>query len=84
MDRDRSIAAKAVSGQPDTTPRWYTVAEYAKLTRRCPASIRQHIRQGRIEAVRSGLKYLIPVGAEQRELVPAQRGAATSCPGDGA
>lgn len=84
MHRDRSGSVHIVSGQPDTEPRFYTVAEYAQLTRRCDESIRMGIREGRIPAVRAGRKYLIPTDAEELELVPTQRSAATACPGDDA
>ena len=81
MNGDRSMTARPVSGQPDTTPRFYTVHEYAILTCRCDEAIRQRIRDGRIEAVRGGRGYLIPMDTLERELVPAQRDVATACPG---
>lgn len=84
MHRDRSGSVHKVSGQPDTDEEFYTVAEYARLTRRCDETIRIGIREGRIPARRAGRKYLIPIGTVERELVPTQRGAATACPDDDA
>ena len=50
MSTGQSNPAGTVSGQPDTAPRFYTVREYAALTRFHPRTIRMKIRSGEIKA----------------------------------
>ena len=69
MNGARSTKARTVSGvsgQPDTAPRFYTVREYAALTRFHPRTIRLKIRRGEIEAENVHGSLRIPAQALAR------------------
>ena len=69
MSGSRSNSVSEVSGQPDTAPRFYTVREYAALTRFHPRTIRMKIRRGEISAENVHGRLRIP--AQSRS--PAQK-----------
>jgi excisionase family DNA binding protein len=81
MSDGRSHAAatvSGVSGQPDTAPRYYTVREYAALTRFHPRTIRMKIRSGEIPAENVHGRLRIPA---QNLAAPApKKGAASASP----
>lgn len=76
MTTDRSGSATAVSGQPDTAPRFYTVREYAALVRFSPRTITRKIRSGEIEAETIHGRLRIPAQALARQ----DKGAASADP----
>ena len=81
MSGSRSSARRTVSGQPDTQPRFYTVSEYAELTRFCDRTIRNKIRRGEIQAETIHGRLRIPA---QALAAPTNNGAASASPADDA
>lgn len=77
MSEARSNARRAVSGQPDTQPRFYTVSEYAELTRFCARTIRNKIHRGEIPAANIHGRLRIPARALP---APTNEGAASASP----
>jgi excisionase family DNA binding protein len=81
MSVARSNPAATVSGQPDTSPRFYTVAEYAALTRFHPRTIRMKIQRGEIKAETIHGRLRIPA---QSLSALTKNGAASASPADDA
>ena len=77
MSGSRSKAARPVSGQSDTDPRFMTVAEYADATRFHPTTIRLKIRSGEIPAVTIHGRLRIPA---QALAAHTNEGAASASP----
>ena len=82
MSGSRSNSLSEVSGQPDTAPRFYTVREYAALTRFHPRTIRMKIHRGEIAAENIHGRLRIP--AQSLLARPERNGAATASTGDDA
>jgi excisionase family DNA binding protein len=78
MNGAGSNSVAGVSGQPDTAPRFYTVREYAALTRFHPRTIRMKIRNGEIAAENIHGRLRIPA---QALITPhTDKGAASASP----
>jgi len=77
MNGAGSNSVAGVSGQPDTAPRFYTVREYAALTRFHPRTIRNKIHRGEIEAENVHGRLRIPA---QVLTAHTDEGAASASP----
>ena len=76
MNDPRSKEPASASGKPDTSPRFYTVPEYAALTRFSQRTIRMKIASGEIKAEKMFGRHRIPA----QTLARPDEGAASADP----